>query len=363
MTRALPVLACAGAMLALAAPPAMARPKAAPLRSNDISVIGTHNSYKQAMPAATMKAIRAISVPIAESLDYAHRPLAEQLDAGARQLEIDVNYDPVGGHYARGSTDPRLLLPGFKVLHIAGIDNASSCVLLTDCLRIIARWSARHPRHVPIMLLFNAKDEQYAARGGIDALRFDAAAWDALDAEIRSVMPAGSIITPDEVQGRYPTLRDAVRADHWPTLARARGRFLFVLDETPEKVAAYRGERRSLEGRIFFINTDEDSPAAAYLTLNDPIAEGARIARDVAAGYLVRTRADADTREARANDPRRRTAALASGAQYVSTDYLWPDPRFAGGYHVTLPGGGAARCNPVRKPAGCRAAALEPRAK
>jgi hypothetical protein len=333
------------AMLALAVPLAMARPKAAPLRSNDISVIGTHNSYKQAMPAATMKAIRAMSVPIAESLDYAHRPLTEQLDAGARQLEIDVNYDPAGGHYTKGSTDPKLLLPGFKVLHIAGIDNASSCVLLRECLGIIARWSARHPRHVPIMLLFNAKDEQYAARGGIDALRFDAAAWDALDAEIRAAMPVGTIITPDEVQGRYPTLRDAVRADHWPTLAKARGRFLFVLDETPDKVAAYRGERRSLEGRVFFINTDEDSPAAAYLTLN------------------VRTRADADTREARANDPRRRVAALASGAQYVSTDYLWPDPRFAGGYHVTLPGGGAARCNPVRKPAGCRDAAVEHRAR
>lgn len=358
--RTLPRLAGLAALLALAAPFALARSKPAPLRSTDISVIGTHNSYKQAMPADTMKAIRAFSVPIAESLDYAHRPLGEQLDAGARQLEIDVNYDPQGGHYAKRSTDPKLMLPGFKVLHIAGIDNASSCVLLRECLGIIARWSAAHPKHVPIMLLFNAKDEQYAARGGIDALPFDAAAWDALDAEIRSVMPAGSIITPDEVQGRYPTLRDAVRADHWPTLDKARGRFLFVLDETPEKVAGYRGNRRSLEGRVFFINTDEDSPAAAYLTLNDPIAEGDRIRRDVAAGYLVRTRADADTKEARTNDPRRREAAFASGAQYVSTDYLWPDPRFAGGYHVTLPGGGVARCNPVRKPAGCRDTSLEP---
>jgi len=349
------------AIVALAAPFALARPKPAPLRSNDISVVGTHNSYKQAMPAATMAAIRAMSVSIAESLDYAHRPLTEQLDAGARQLEIDVNYDPVGGHYAKRSTDPKLMLSGFKVLHIAGIDNASSCVLLRECLAIIADWSAAHPTHVPIMLLFNAKDEQYASRGGIDALPFDAAAWDALDAEIRAVMPAGRIITPDEVQGRYPTLRDAVRADHWPMLDKARGRFLFVLDETPEKVAAYRGARHSLEGRMFFINTDEDSPAAAYLTLNDPVAEGDRIRRDVAAGYLVRTRADADTKEARANDPRRREAALASGAQYVSTDYLWPDPRFAGEYRVTSPGGGVARCNPVRKAMGCNDAALEPR--
>jgi hypothetical protein len=324
-----------------------------PLRSNDIEVVGTHNSYKKAMPAETMAKVRAVSIAIADSLDYAHRPLTEQLDAGARELEIDVNYDPKGGHYARGSSDPALLRPGFKVLHIAGIDNSSSCVLLTECLRIILRWSNAHPHHVPIMLLFNAKDEQYAARGGIDALPFDAAAWDALDAEIRSVMPVRKLITPDTVQGNYSTLRDAVRADHWPTLAKARGRFLFALDETPAKVAAYRGVRHSLEGRIFFINTDEDSPAAAYLTLNDPIADGARITRDVAAGYLVRTRADADTREARLNDIRRREAALASGAQYVSTDYLWPDPRFAGRYQVRLPGGVVARCNRVRRGPDC----------
>ena len=346
------------ALLAAADP---ARAKPAPLKANDISVVGTHNSYKLAMPPETMAKVRAVSAAIGDMLDYAHRPLTEQLDAGARQLEIDVNYDPKGGFYARGSSDPKLLRPGFKVLHIPGIDNSSSCLLLTDCLRSILRWSDGHPGHVPIMLMFNAKDEKNAWRGGIDALPFDAAAWDALDAEIRSVMPARKLIVPDEVQGSYPTLRDAVRADNWPTLAKARGRFLFALDETPEKVASYRGARRSLEGRVFFVNTDEKSPAAAYLTINDPIAEGERIRRDVAAGYLVRTRADADTKEARVNDTKRREAALACGAQYVSTDYLWPDARFAGAYQVRLPGSAAARCNPVRRGADCPAGDLEKR--
>ncbi len=346
------------ALLGAAASASLA-PAPGPLKLNDLSVVGTHNSYKLAMPPETMARIRASYPAIATMLDYAHRPLGEQLDAGARQLEIDVNYDPEGGHYARGSSDPALLKPGFKVLHIAGLDTSSSCVLLTDCLRIILRWSTAHPGHVPIMLMFNAKDDRNAWLGGIDSLPFDAAAWDSLDAEIRSVMPKHKLIVPDEVQGHYPTLRAAVLANNWPTLAKARGRFLFALDESPAKVAAYRGTRRSLEGRVFFINTDEDSPAAAYLTINDPIKEGDRIRRDVMAGYLVRTRADADTKEARANDPRRRDAALASGAQFVSTDYLWPDPRFAGSYRVRLPGGVAARCSPVRGRAECPDAALE----
>jgi hypothetical protein len=300
-----------------------------------------------------MARLRKSDPASADALDYAHRSLHQQLDAGARQLELDVNYDPRGGHYAAGSRDPKLQHPGFKVLHMPGIDNASSCVLLTECLRIIRRWSDAHPHHVPILLLFNAKDERNARRGGIDALPFDEAAYDALDAEIRSVLPPRKLVTPDDVQGRFPTLRDAVLANNWPTLSASRGRFLFALDESPAKVAIYRGHRSSLEGRVFFINTDENSPAAAYLTLNDPLRDARRIRRDVAAGFLVRTRADADTREARRGDTTRRDAALASGAQYVSTDYLWPDARFRNAYRVRQPGGVIARCNPVRRPAGC----------
>jgi hypothetical protein len=110
----------------------------------------------------------------------------------------------------------------------------------------------------------------------------------------------------------------------------------FALDETPEKVAIYRGAR-FLEGRVMFINTDEQSPAAAYLTLNRPVDDGERIARDVRAGFLVRTRADEGTWQARGNDLAHRDIALHSGAQAVSTDYLWADPRFAGGYTVSLP--------------------------
>ncbi len=330
-----------------------------PLHMNDIVAVGTHNSYKLAMPAAHMARLHAVDPAQAQALDYAHRPLAEQLDRGARQLELDVNFDPDGGHYAAGSADAELALPGFKVLHIPAIDYASSCVRLMVCLQMILDWSNAHPDHVPILLMFNAKDDQNAARGGVDALRFTTQAFDALDAEIRSVVPAHKLITPDDVQGEHPTLREAVLAGNWPTLDQARGRLMFALDEGPDKVAIYRGQRRSLEGRVFFVNTDEDSPAAAYLTLNDPIAQRERIARAVQAGFIVRTRGDAETREARADDTRRRDQALASGAQYISTDYLWVEPRISSSYTVRLPGGAAATCNPVRRPDKCSSEDLE----
>src|SRR6185312_5695654 len=179
------------------------------------------------------------------------------------------------------------------------------------------------------------------------ALKFDAAAFDALDAEIRSVLDPKDLVTPDDVQGTAPTLRDAVTTRGWPTLATARGKFILALDEEGTKIALYRGTRKSLEGRVMFVNAPEDSPAAAYMTLNEALTDTAHITAMVKLGYLVRTRADADTVEARADDTRRRDAAFASGAQYISTDYMRPDTRF-GPYRARMPDGVVASCNPIR---------------
>ncbi len=336
------------------------------LRMNQLQAIGTHNSYKQAMPPGEWAAHHGRDAYGAEGLDYAHPPLDVQLDRGARTLELDIYHDPQGGRYAHPpgalrkgyapSPWPAAIAadmgkPGFKVMHLADIDFRSSCQVFVDCLKIIRRWSQAHPRHVPIMLLLNAKDG-HGGPGAVDPLPFTPAAFDAMDAEIRSVFAPNELVVPDDVQGRQPTLRDAVLAGRWPTLGNARGKVFFVLDEDAAKVAIYRGARHSLEGRVAFVNTDEGSPAAAYLTLNDPLAESGRIRRDVDAGYMVRTRADADTREARRNDASRREAALASGAQYVSTDYMVPDARF-GPYRVAFPDAAVARCTPRLNAAVC----------
>ena len=47
------------------------------------------------------------------------------------------------------------------------------------------------------------------------------------------------------------------------------------------------------------------------------------------------------------------SAAFASGAQVISTDYYLENPYFGTGYRVSPPAGGVA-CNPVRQADGCR---------
>jgi len=327
------------------------------VRLNDIVTVGTHNSYKQAIDPKLFAALMLRVPKEAPALDYSHARLTEQLDGGARAIEIDVAYDPKGGLFAHpkgpallgealpGGYSAYMSKPGFKVLHAQDFDFRSSCVTLKDCLAILKGWSRAHPHHVPILVTFNAKDDSRPEQ--TQALRFDAAAFDALDAEIRSVLDPADLITPDDVQGASPTLREAVTTRGWPALAPSRGKFILALDEEGEKRALYRGNRKSLEGRVMFVDAPEDSPAAALRVLNDALTDTAHIAAAVRQGFLVRTRADADTVEARANDTRRRDAALASGAQYVSTDYMEPDPRF-GPYRVRLPDGIVAACNKVR---------------
>jgi hypothetical protein len=77
---------------------------------------------------------------------------------------------------------------------------------------------------------------------------------------------------------------------------------------------------------------------------------------------MVRTRADADTIEARRGDYSRWQAALASCAHVISTDYYEEDPSLKTGYKVRLPGQGAGRWNTLLLPAIRPLPELEPKA-
>lgn len=139
------------------------------LKLNDIQTVGTHNSYKQRISPKLYAMVLKAS-PKAIEIDYTHPNLTEELDDGARGLEIDVAYDPKGGLYAHplgakmsGEPAPEgheavMMKPGYKVLHIQDIDFRSSCWTFVECLTVIRNWSKAHPGHTPISITMNAKD-------------------------------------------------------------------------------------------------------------------------------------------------------------------------------------------------------------
>ena len=338
---------------------------------NQIQVLASHNSYHVEPEPALLTALRSALGAATDGFEYTHRPLADELDAGVRQVELDVFVDdPTGGRYAHPKlvpllgldpVDPALAGPGLKVLHVQEVDYRSTCPTFVDCLGDIRDWSHDHPGHLPITIQIEAKDDVIpdpAGLGFVQPLPWTAQGFSDLEAAIHSVFGDDGIISPEDVKGRSRSLARAVRKGRWPTLDEARGQVMFVLDDKGAKRDAYRAQVPDVDDRLIFVDVPPSDPDAAVMIVNDPIGDGARIRDLVAQGFIVRTRADADTVEARSGDTSRRDAAFASGAQYVSTDYVFPDDHFGTGYVVDLPGTGAARCNPVNAPKRCLKADL-----
>ncbi len=344
------------------------------LRLNQLQFLSSHNSYHVQAEPDIFALIKSFDPALAATLEYSHPPLATQLsDERLRHLELDVFADPQGGRYADhhinvllgkpiASTNPDLYRPGLKVMHAQEVEFNTRCTTFVACLRQIKGWSDAHPKHLPIAIQVELKEDPIpdpANLGFVQPLPFDATQIDEVDREIRSVLPSRSIITPDDVRGHHATLEEAVLSgDAWPTIDHSRGKFLFLLDNESKR-ALYLDGHPSLEGRIMFTPSTPGQPDAAFIKDNDPLGpdglEWQRIQGYVAAGYVVRTRADADTVQARTGDTTMRDAALRSGAQWVSTDY--PTRReispFGTDYFVELPGGGVARCNPISAPFAC----------
>ena len=141
------------------------------------------------------------------------------------------------------------------------------------------------------------------------------------------------------------------------TIEKARGRVIFLMDQH-KAGPIYTEGHPSLKGRILFTNSDPGKPDAAFVEQNDGTKEA--IDELVKKGYMVRTRTDEGTKQARTNDTTRRDLALSSGAQMISTDYPASEPSQWTPFVVALPGGLVARCNPVSKPASCVDRLLEP---
>ncbi len=349
------------------------------VQMNQVQVIGSHNSYHAGFAPSEHKYLEMKNPKALRGLDYKHAPLGDQLTGGVRQVEIDIFSDPQGGRFAHPAivkavaaaglpADPdfdpnhEMDKPGFKVMHVQDLDERVTCHTFVSCLTAVREWSKQHPRALPIFILVETKEgrpESMPAAPMADV--FTPATFDAVDAEIRTVFKPDEMITPDEVRGQSETLNAAIRMHGWPTLERARGKVIFLLDQR-HAAAAYLQGHPSLKGRLIFTNSAPGKPETAFTEANDLTKsdEGtAEIDSMVKEGYLVRTRTDEGTEEARVNDRSRLNRALAGGAQMLSTDYPTSEPSQWSAFSVGFPGGMVARCNPVNKPAGCVDALLE----
>jgi Phosphoinositide phospholipase C, Ca2+-dependent len=351
---------------------ALASASAQQVKINEIQLVGTHNSYHSGISPNEMANLRKLNPRSADALDYRHPALETQLNDGVRQLEIDVYGDSKGGLFAhpRGPvlaakaglpSDPPfdssgiMMKPGFKVLHVQDIDYRSNCEPFTNCLAIVRDWSKAHPGHLPIFILVENKDSKPSMDGMAIPEPLTPETFDALDAEIRSVFGRSEMITPDDVRGAHKTLNEAVLADGWPTLDKARGKVVFLLDQ--RRVGPlYTIGHPSLEGRVLFTNALPGTPDAAFTECNNSASDPKLVPGLIRQGYLVRTMTDPGSAGVKSNQTVRRDASINSGAQILSTDYPAGEPAESGFFVTVRPAGQThpnARCNPVLKPANC----------
>jgi hypothetical protein len=370
------------------------------LKINQIQVLGTHNSYAKPVDPKVLKLATGImdkfkdsyfdkmsqeekakfqeyhpnGLDFAEALNYNHPDFNEQLNAGLRNLEIDVYYDPTGNRFTKpasyeflkkqGVTDlatfstEDLDKPGFKVMHIADLDFRTHYTTFKKALHALKEWSDKNPNHIPIFIQIEAKDSGLPIfPNAAEVLRFDQKAFDDLDQEVVSVLGRNKIITPDDVKGKYKTLNEAVLHNNWPKINDSKGKFVFILLPSSAGISnnesPYLTGHPSLKGRMMFIESAPGKDYSAFILYDNALVRQNEIQQRVKEGYLVRTRSDIETYEAKVNDRTREKAAFSSGAQVVSTDFFKKGNTYGTDYYVTMPGGETARCNPVNAPESC----------
>jgi hypothetical protein len=286
------------------------------LALNELQLKGSHNSYH-----------RAPRIALSRTWRYSHAPLEVQLGSqGVRQLELDVRY--TAGE--------------LRVNHLPMVDGRSSCSRLSDCLGRIKRWSREHPAHLPVFVFIEVKED--LAPSSLDGK------LDAIDFAITRQFSRDMLLMPEDVVGDSPSLRQAIVERGWPSVADTRGRIAFVMFGPVRHKRAYTKGRPRLDGRVMFVAERETSALhTSVVFYDDPISMRQEIAAAVKQHFLVRTRADEDLHRS----TRRRDAALASGANFISSDYV--DPRHN---WVELSGSAAARCNPLSASADCTSLAL-----
>jgi len=286
------------------------------LSLNELQLKGSHNSYHRAPRFALSRTWR-----------YSHAPLEVQLASqGVRQLELDVRF-----------ADGEL-----RVNHLPMVDGRSNCSQLNDCLGRIKRWSRAHPAHLPVFVFIEVKED--LAPSNL------AGKLDAIDFAITRVFTRDMLMLPEDVAGTSPSLREAIIQNGWPSVDDARGRIAFVMFGPMRHKRAYSKGRPRLDGRVMFVaERDTHRPHTSVVFYDDPQHMREQISAAVKQRFLVRTRADANLHR----NVVRRDAALSSGANFISTDYV--DPRHN---WLELSGTVAARCNPLSASRDCSALAL-----
>lgn len=267
------------------------------VKLNEITVIGTHNSYQRYHESEESSGCglgEETGKPIT---------LSDQLDAGLRNLEIDVEttVDETGTH--------------FVCMHSPLLDMATNCYSFEKALEEIAVWSDNNPGHLPITIIIEPK----AVFIPIENMRFFSADYaNELDKTVRGVL-GDRLLTPAQTMGEYASFKEMREADAWPKVADILGKTAVVLHPC-SATDGYIKQDETIKSQSMFPMlrpTEKDKPYASFLLANDASGLVSKLAGLAEGNYMIRTRADAGGRYS----PVTFATAVSSAANIISTDF------------------------------------------
>ncbi|HZK38810.1 MAG TPA: Ca2+-dependent phosphoinositide-specific phospholipase C [Clostridia bacterium] len=274
------------------------------VKYNEIRTLTTHNSYKKALSESFYSVSSQVFGPEKfKSSMYEHDTPVAQLNNGVRGLELDIRWQ----------------LNGFKIFHVPLVDNLSNSPDWKMTLEELHLWSDANPNHVPVTVLIEIKqDKPYL---NLLSREMDEKKFLQLDRTIKDVMGVNNVITAADLLGEgYGALGEMVENNGWPTLCSMKGKFIFLLHPNSIYTEMYINLDTSMKTQVLIPVISKDNVEyyhdyAAFVLGNNPYDSS--VSELVGRHYVVRTRMDSDLYY----DADRRAAAMASGAQLLTTDF------------------------------------------
>ena len=301
------------------------------VRYNQIQVVATHNSYHKSPDRLRWLMIALVEgAKEADTMLYEHRPLTDQLNSGVRSFELDV----------------RRRKDAFEITHVPLVDDRATAPDFKKALREINNWSESHPRHIPITIMLELKQDWTILDPTLQ--NYDKKVIADLEQTIGSIFK-DKLVTPDDVRGNAATLEKAVLTKGWPRVKDILGKVVVVLlniekgDKPQVQYESYAENNPSLKGRLMFICSEPGTESAAFIKRDK--ANIKEFHSMIKRNYIIRSRIDKHL----IADKKLRETAISSGAQHLATDFPPGEPDEKTGFEFFFKNKKTVRVSPLFK--------------
>lgn len=279
------------------------------VKYNEVTFIGTHNSYQTASTQEYSELYSALSdltfgLVDASQTSFNMETLTNQLQSGIRSLEIDIETVVKDGKIS------------FVVSHSPILDITSNCYDFEKAIEEIKMWSDANPNHLPVTIIIEPKKSVPLLNG---MKNFNLSYANTVDELLREKL-GDTLLTPAAMMGEHESLKEMREADDWLTLEETLGKVLVLLHDTTV-TDNYINQDSTIKSQAMFPMLrydDRNESYASFIIDNEPSDALKHKEESIdKCNLIVRTRADSYI----SYSDEKYKNAVNSGAQIISTDH------------------------------------------